>query len=346
MSVTDQESLTDMVWANSERFADAVSFRRRVDHSWSDVTARDFAAQVLAVAKGLIAAGMRPGEKIALLCGTRFEWSLLDFAIWTAGCVTVPITGGAAALRMVTGSGARAVVVETDAQRNLFASTEIPVWRLGSELTSLGREVDDRDAHARRLAVHTDDLATLAGDPASGTPAPLSHRQLLGRVRSTIARYPRLIGPGNSMLIRVPPTQQAARVLTLCGVYTRTTLAHSRNADDPLADLGTFRPTAVVTEPGLLTEVYDTAKRRAHAEDRGRFFDEAEAVAVEFSRALDGLGPTMALRGKHVLASKFVFPKLRVALGGRCVAVFAVGAPVPEQLGHFFRGIGIPVHSV
>ncbi|HEV2782942.1 MAG TPA: AMP-binding protein [Actinophytocola sp.] len=349
VSVTDQESLTDMVWANAERFGDAISFRRRADHSWLDVTARDFAAQVLAVAKGLIAAGMRPGDRIGLLCGTRYEWSLIDFAIWAAGCVTVPITDGAPAERaafILSDSDARAVVVETEAHRELVRPrTEIPVWRLGAELTELGRRVDDAEAHARRLGVRSDDVATLVYGPDG--PGTLSHRALLGRVRSTIARHAdRWFGAGNSMLIRVPLTDVVARVMALCCVYTRTTLAHSPNADDPLADLGTFRPTVVVTEPALLAQVHDAARRRAHAEDRGRFFDAAEAVAVEFSRALDGFGPAVTLRGKHLMASKFVYPKLRVALGGRCTSVVAVGAPVPERLGHFFRGIGIPVHSV
>jgi long-chain acyl-CoA synthetase len=346
VSVIEQESLTDMVFANAERFADAVSVRRRIDHSWLDVTARDFAAQVLAVARGLIAAGMEPGDRIALLCGTRYEWSLFDFAIWTAGCATVPIADGSPAERVahiLADSHARAVVVETDTHHDLVRPAGLPVWRLGAELTELGAGIDDREAHARRLGVRSDDIATVS---YAGEPEVLSHRTLLGRVRSLIVRYPRLFGAGNSMLIRVPLTHVLARVMALCCVYTRTALGHSPDGDDSRADLGTFRPTVVVTEPGLLADIHDAVKRTAHAEDRGRFFDAAEAVAVEFSRALEGFGPTLALRGKHLVASKFVYPKLRVALGGRCTAVIPVGEPLPEHLGHFFRGIGIAVHSI
>jgi long-chain acyl-CoA synthetase len=302
VAVTDEESLTDMVWANAERFADAVSFRRRAGDSWLDVTARDFAGHVLGVAKGLVAAELQPGEKVTSACTTGYEWALAEFASWAAGCVSVT-------------SGGQAVVEPAGLE----------------ELIERGRGIDDEVVHARRLAVTADDAAT----------SELTHRDLLGEVRSTIARYPRQLGAGNSMLITAPELRGPARVLALCSVYTRTTLAIGRGAD-----LGTVRPTVVVSGPELLDEVYEAARRRAHAEDRGRFFAAAEAVAVEFSRALDGLGPSLALRGKHVAASRFVYPKVRAALGGRCTAVLCVGGPVGERLRHFFRGVGVAVLSV
>ncbi len=317
---TDQESLTDMVWANAERFGDAVSFRRRVADSWLDVTAREFAGQVLGVAKGLIAAGLRPGDRVGLLCGNRFEWSVHEFAIWTAGCVVVPV--GVAGMR-------GAIVESGDAPEGL------PAWRLDGELTELGAGIEDAEVHERRLAVGSADVATAA---AAGE---RTHGELLAEARTTIARYQELLGAGNSMLINVPPTDPVAHVISLGSVYTRTTLAQSGN----IADLASYRPTVVVTDPSVLGQLRAAAKLKAHAEDRGRLYDAAEAVAVGYGRALAGHGPTVALRGKHVLASKFVYPKLRVSLGGRCVAVISVGEPLDEELEHFFLGIGIPVHS-
>jgi long-chain acyl-CoA synthetase len=301
VSVTDEESLTDMVWANAERFADVVSFRHRVDHSWLDVTAGELATQVLTVAKGLIGSGLRTGERVTSLCANGYEWAVAEFAIWAAGCVSVP--------------GERAVL-EPDGLARLAES---------------GRDVGDEALHARRLAVGAD-------DPATGE---ATHRDLLIDVRSTIATYPRLLGTGNSMLIRMPMTHPFARVAALCAIYTRTTLAIG-----PDADLGAFRPTVVVAEPALLNRVYQTARARAHTEDRGRLFDVADGVAVEYARALEGLGPSVALRGKHAMASRFVYPKVRAALGGRCTAVLCTGEPPSERLRHFFRGVGIPVHSV
>jgi long-chain acyl-CoA synthetase len=299
VSVTDEESLTDMVWANAERFADAVSFRRRVDHSWVDVTAGEFASAVLTVAKGLIGSGLRAGDPVTSLCDNGYEWALAEFGIWAAGCVSAP--------------GARAVL-----EPGGFA-------RLGE----LGRTIGDELAHARRLSVG-------ASDPAT---AEATHRELLAQVRGTVERFRRLLGTGGSMLIQLPMTHPFARLAALCAVYTRTTLAIG-------ADLNTFRPTVLVAEPEQLREIYAAARGRAHAEDRGRLFDAAHGVAVDYARALDGLGPGLALRGKHAVASRFVYPKVRAALGGRCTAVLCAGGPVSEQLRHFFTGVGIPIHFV
>jgi long-chain acyl-CoA synthetase len=330
----DRESLTDMVWANAERFADAVSFRRRIDDSWLDVTAREFAAQVLGVAKGLIAAGMRPGDRIALLCGTRYEWPVLEFAIWAAGCVSVPVQDEDELAARLAGSGARGVVVETEAQRARVSG--IPVWLLGTELTELGKGVGEDEVHRRRLAVRADDPAVL--DPAGEA----THRAVLGEVRSSVLGYDRLIGSGTSMLVELPLAEPLSRVLALSCVYTRTTLGLGRG----LADLTTFRPTVVLAEPALLERVYESAKLKAQAEDRGRLFASAELTAVAYSTAVERTGPSLALRGKHAVASRFVYPKVRAALGGRCSAVLCVGGPASERLVHFFRGLGVAVHSV
>ena len=300
--VTGSENLTDMVFANAERFGDAVSFRRREADSWLDVTAREFAAEVLSVAKGLIAAGLSAGEAVASSC-TGYEWAVAEFAVWIAGGSTEP-----------AGSPARLVT-----PADLAA------------LAERGRAVDDETAHARRLAVGAEHLAT----------ATQRHGTLLAEVRAAVARHARLIGSGHSMLIGVPVTHELVRVLALCCVYTRTTVAVGDTGD-----LGAFRPTAVVAGPELLREAHDLARHKAHAEDRGRLFDAAEAVAVAYARALDGFGPSLALRGKHVAASRFVYPKVRAALGGRCTAVLCAGEPVDERLRQFFRGIGIAVHSV
>lgn len=288
------ENLTDMVWANAERFGDAVSLRRRAEDAWVDITAREFAAEVGIVAKGLIGAGLRPGDRVALPPST--EWPLAEFAVWAAGGITAPE---------------------------------------GEEFrTEPGVEISDEELHARRLAVGPQDTATVRDGRE------VRHGEVLAEVRDTIAAYPTLLGPGNSMLVHL--TGWFARIMSLACVYTRTTVGHSAR----VGDVGTFRPTAVVTEPRLLEQVYTAAKVRAHAEDRGRLFHAAAAVAVDYSTAVKrGGGPSVALRGKHLMASKFLYPKLRVALGGRCTAVISVGEPVDERLEHFFAGIGIPVHS-
>src|ERR1700741_4921825 len=188
-----------MVWANAERFGSSIGVRRRADGSWLDVPTREFAGQVLDVAKGLIAAGLRPGDRIALYASNRYEWTLFDFAAWTAGCQTVPIDTDAPVELVewiLSDSGACAVVLESRTQREILRRIvdRLPelgwVWQLDggegdpdveldadivpaiAELTDLGREGEDSLAHERRLAVSPDAVATLVYPSAERLPKP------------------------------------------------------------------------------------------------------------------------------------------------------------------------------
>jgi long-chain acyl-CoA synthetase len=361
ISVTADENLTDMVWANADRFGDAVSFRRLLDGSWVDVTTREFAAHVLAIAKGLIATGLRPGDRVAVLSKTRYEWSLFDFAIWTAGCATVPIYETSPADQVawiLSDSGARAVVVETTAHHKLVDSLvdRLPelarVWQIDAakdlapaldELTALGAQVDDETVHDLRRSIRADDTATLvytSGTTGRPKGVELTHRNLLAEVRADLAAFPQLLRSGNSMLVFLPLAHMFARAISICCVYARTTLGHLPDVKTLVQDLGTFRPTFVVAVPRVFEKVYNSARQQAHADGRGWIFDAAEALATDYSHAIR---PGLALKAKHLVADRLVYSKLRVALGGRCEAAICGGAPLGAQLAHFFRGIGVPV---
>jgi len=364
--VAAEENLTDMVWANAERFGNAVSFRRRVDGTWVDVTARDFAAQVLAVAKGLIASGVQPGDRIGLLSKTRYEWSLLDFAIWSVGGVVVPIYETSSAEQVewiLSDSAAKAVFIETSAHRATVDSVvdRLPevrhVWQIdgpGSdgaagaidELTALGAESSDDDVRERRRLVGADDTATLvytSGTTGRPKGCELTHRNLLSEVRGALVAFPELLIAGNSLLVFLPLAHILARALAICGVYSRVTLGHTSDVKNLVEDLGSFRPSFVVAVPRVFEKVYNGAKQKAHAGGKGKIFDAAEATAVEYSQALDKGSVGLVLKAKHALFAKLVYTKLQAALGGRCIAAVSGGAPLGERLAHFFRGVGVPV---
>jgi len=360
-TVSDDENLADVVWANAERFGDSVSFRKQVDGSWLDVTARDFAAEVLAVAKGLIQAGVAQGDRVGLMSKTRYEWTLIDFAIWAAGGVTVPIYDTSSAEQVhwiLADSGATGVFVETDghvAKLDEVRSrlTECAhTWQIDGgkpavgELTTLGTDLADDDVHARRRAVRADAVATVvytSGTTGRPKGVELTHRNLLSEIRAAVEAFPQLMEPGNSLLAFLPLAHILARAIAITAVSARVTLGHTSDIKNLVADLGTYRPTFVVAVPRVFEKVYNGAQLKAHSEGKGKIFDAAEATAVAYSQALDGGGAGIGLKLKHAVFDKLVYTKLRAALGGRCKAAVSGGAPLGDRLAHFFRGIGVPV---
>ncbi|WP_037809837.1 MULTISPECIES: AMP-dependent synthetase/ligase [Amycolatopsis] len=359
--VTDDENLADVVWANAERFSDVVSFRRQVEGTWLDVTAKDFADQVAAVAKGLIAAGVGHGDRVALMSKTRYEWTLVDFAIWAAGAVTVPIYETSSPEQVhwiLSDSAAKAVVVETGAHRKAVdeisgrLSTLENIWQIegGSpavdELTALGAEVSDEDLHTRRRGVTANETATIvytSGTTGRPKGVELTHRNLLAEIRADIEAFPELMEQGNSLLCFLPLAHILARAIAITALTARVTLGHTPDVKNLVPDLGTFRPTFVVAVPRVFEKVYNTAKQKAHADGKGKIFDAAEATAVAYSEAQEKGGAGLSLRAKHLVFDKLVYGKLRAALGGRCIAAVSGGAPLGARLAHFFRGIGVPV---
>ena len=369
--MTDEESLTDMVWANAERFGATIGFRRRLAGSWVDVTTREFATGVLELAKGMIAAGLQPGDRVALLSGPRYEWTLFDFACWTVGCVTVPIAATATPAEVewiLSDSGACGVVVETAGHRETVRRVvdRLPevvwVWQVDgglsgsgeladdvpsavAELTALGTQIYDDRAHERRLAVRADDVATvLYPDGDHPKRVELTHGELLSAVRAMIAEYPALLRADNSLLVLLQLADLPTRVATLACVYTRTTLGLVPGEDDLFTDLGVFRPRVIVADAELLGRFHDAARAKAYADGNMVVFDTAESVAMSYGAR--GGAVSLALRLKHVVASRMVYPKLRAAFGGRCVAAFTSGEPLDTSRVNFYRGIGIDVHEL
>ncbi|EHR62169.1 AMP-dependent synthetase/ligase [Saccharomonospora cyanea] len=360
-AVADDENMSDVVWVNAERFGETVSFRRQLDGSWRDVTAREFAAQVLSVAKGLVKAGVGQGDRVALMSKTRYEWTLVDFAIWAAGGVTVPIYETSSAEQahwILTDSGAKVVVVETAAHAETIESvrSRLPeldhVFQIEGDkpavdrLTELGGELADDEVHGRRRAVKASDTATIvytSGTTGRPKGVVLTHRNLLAEVRADIKAFPKLMEAGNSLLLFLPLAHILARAIAITAFTSRVTLGHTADIKDLVSDLGTFRPTFVVAVPRVFEKVYNGAKLKAHSEGKGKIFDAAEATAVAYSQAQDTGRTGFGLRLKHTVFDKLVYTKLRAALGGRCIAAVSGGAPLGGRLAHFFRGIGVPV---
>ncbi len=357
--VGSDEALTDMLVENVTRHGDEVGLRRRVDGRWTDVTWREFGEQVAGVAKGLIAGGVQAGDRVALQAKTRYEWTVCDYAIWAAGAVVVPIYETSSADQVawiLADSGATVVVVERaehaaavesvrDQAPDLRAVFVIDDDAVGT-LTAAGRDVPDSELDARRATLRADSLATLiytSGTTGRPKGCELTHRNFLFEVGNGMSLLGRFMNPEGSLLLFIPLAHVLARVLQVGAVKNRTVIGHTPDVKNLVEDLGEFKPTFVLAVPRVFEKVYNSAKAKAEGDGKGKIFDKAAQVAIDWSRAQDTGGPGLALRAQHALFDKLVYGKLRAALGGRCLGAISGGAPLGERLGHFFRGIGVTV---
>jgi long-chain acyl-CoA synthetase len=366
-AVDDKESLSDAVYDNAEHHPDVVSFRRKVAGSWVDVTAADFAEQVTGIARGLIGAGVAHGDRVAVLSRTRFEWTVIDYAIAAIGAITVPIYQTSSTEQIawiLSDSGAVAIAVESDEHRNVVEALRrdggaLPglrlVWQIeptdGStpavdHLIAEGASVDESEVTARRDAVGAEDLATLiytSGTTGRPKGCELTHRNLLTELKTAMQVFPDLLSEQGSLLLFLPLAHVLAKIIQCGGVYSRTTIGHVPDTKSLLPDLAAFQPTFVLSVPRVFEKVFTGAQQKAHAGGKGKIFDAAAATAEQWSRAQPS--PGLTLRVKHAVFDKLVYSTLRAALGGRCTAAVSGGAALGERLGHFFRGIGIPVYE-
>ncbi len=361
--VQPDDNITDDVFGNAQDWPDTVGLKRRTSVGWMPVTWHDFAAEVRDIAAGLIAVGVRPGDRVGLMSRTRFEWTLLDYAILTAGAVIVPIypTSSLEQVEWILGdSGAVAVVVETDAHAAILAEAraDLPglahVWQIDgsrfggiAELKAGGAQVTMRQVEERRRSRGADDLAEIvytSGTTGRSKGCMLSHRNIIANTRNCMQNdgFPKVFNEHHSTLLFLPLAHSYAQLIQYGAVYSRTVLGLTDMAD-AVAELPAFKPTAVLSVPRVWEKAYNSAKRQAAAGGHGKIFANAEATAVAYSQALDAGGPGLALRLKHLLYDRLVYGKLRAALGGKVQYTWSAAAPLGTHLGHFFRGCGVNV---
>ncbi len=360
VEVPPDAALPDLLTRAAHDHPDHVQVRRRDGQRWVDVSSSELLDQVTAVARGLVAAGVAPGDRVGIMSRTRYEWTVVDLAVWFAAAVPVPLyeTSSADQVAWVLGdSGAVACVVETAEHAALVGSVRggLPdlreVWTIDDgaldELAVAGAPVADSELVARRAALRADSLATLiytSGTTGRPKGCMLTHGNLLSGVQSSLSVLHGVFAADSSTLLFLPLAHVFARTIEVGCLVSGVTLAHTPGTTELLADLATSRPTFVLSVPRVFEKVFNGAQAKARADGKGRVFDRAAAHAVAYSEALDAPGgPGTVLRLQHRLYDRFVYAKLRAALGGRAESAVSGGAPLGARLGHFFRGIGVTV---
>ncbi|WP_329494650.1 long-chain fatty acid--CoA ligase [Kitasatospora herbaricolor] len=353
-------NLSDLVHQNAERHPGVAVLSRKADGQWSDLTAAQFLAEVHSAAKGLIAAGIVPGDRVGVMSRTRYEWTLLDFAIWSAGAITVPVyeTSSAEQVEWILGdSGAVAVVTETDAHAAVVEQVRerLPelrqTWQIErgalAALAVAGADVTEATVTERRSVPTADSIATIvytSGTTGRPKGCQLTHGNFLAELGNVTARLEPLFRTGeSSVLLFLPLAHVLGRIAEIAAAIAPIKLGHVSDIKDVTAELASFRPTLILGVPRVFEKVYNTARAKAQADGKGKIFDRAADTAIAYSRALDQGGAGLGLRLRHALFDKLVYSKLRAALGGRATHAISGGAPLGERLGHFYRGIGFTV---
>src|SRR4051794_18408735 len=316
-------NLTDMLWTNERDHPESVVFSRRTPSGWTDVTSRQFAEEVRALAAGFVASGVQVGDRVGLMSRTRYEWALADFAIWTAGGITVPIYETSSAEQVewiLSDSGAVAVVVESDNHADTVASVHdrLPelrhTWGIDTgdldKLVEQGKGVERATLDARHGALTPDTLATtIYTSGTTGRPkgCELTHGNFLFDIASTTAGLHEFYNDTGSTLLFLPLAHVFGRIIQLGSTANRVRVGHTADVKNLLADLAAFQPTFLLSVPRVFEKVYNASKQKAHADGKGKIFDVAERVAIAYSEGLDRGKVGVNTKVQHAIFDKLVY---------------------------------------
>ncbi len=371
-TIPDDASMADTVFRQEKESPNFVPFKLpKAGGGWTDVTAAEFAKKVTAVAKGLVASGVQLGDRVGILASTRYEWVLLDYAIWTAGGCTVAIYESSAAEQakwILEDSGTVLLVVEgpkhaatiseiSDSLPELRETLQIDggsseargvVTGAIDELIGRGKDVSDEDVHTRRKQVTASSPATLiytSGTTGRPKGVQLTHSNLYAESKAVRGDLADLFIEGNRTLMFLPLAHVFARAISVGALDAKVTIAHTSDWSTLVEQFGAFKPDFILSVPRVFEKVFNSAKQKAHDGGKGKIFDAATATAIAWSEAKQSGSVGVVLNLKHAVFDKLVYSKLQAALGGNCKAAVSGGGPLGARLGHFFNGAGVTIYE-
>ena len=347
--------IAERAWFEPER----ITMSRPLGEGWQPVTAREVDEEIRATAKGLIAAGVQIGDRVAIMARTRYEWTILDFATWFAGAVVVPIYDTSSAEQIdwiLNDSHSVGIIVETPALRDLV-QTVLPshtrhVWTMTDDVLAIlreaGKHIGDDEIDRRRNALVPSSLATLiytSGTTGKPKGVQLTHGNFLAECGNVVQGASELfLKPGGSTLLFLPVAHVFGRMVEIGSIAAGLHMAHCSDPAGRLPmDLASFKPTFVLAVPRIFEKIYNGAEARAEAAGKGKIFKKAADVAIAYSEALDKKGMSPVLKIKHAIFDKLVYSKIRAGMGGQVEAAISGGAPLGVRLGHFYRGAGVTI---
>ncbi len=362
VDVPRNTNTTDLVLRQANKASNPALFARLdAQKHWVDITATAFRDDVSALAKGLMASGIGAGDRVGIMARTRYEWSLVDFAIWFAGAVSVPIyeTSSPSQVAWNLGdSGAVAVFVETAHHENMVRQAATAesltalshVWQLdGSgldELRKAGRAIPDAQLEERRTCRGLDDIATIiytSGTTGRPKGCELTHGNFVELSDNALGVLSDVVPEGSQTIMFLPLAHVFARFISVLAVAAGAKVAHTPDIKNLLSDLQSFQPTFILAVPRVFEKIYNSAALKAESEGKGKIFARAADTAIAYSRARQDGNVPFLLKVGHAVFDRLVYAKLRAAMGGHIKHAVSGGGPLGERLGHFFQGIGLQI---
>lgn len=355
------DNITDLLETRFSLTPDLVLFGiQQKDGTWAPITVSEFREHVMSLAKGFIAAGIKPGDKIGMMCKVSYEWTLVDFAMFYAGATLVPVYETSSPSQIaytLNDSGATGLIVETAEYFQRFDEIrpETPlvesVWQLHlndvDKLITAGVDVTDEELEARRTSAQSSDLATLiytSGSTGNPKGCILSHGNFVDTIRNSALEMDEVVGmPGASTLLFITAAHVFARFISILCVHSGVRVGHQSDTKLLLPSLGSFQPTFLLAVPRVFEKVFNSSEQKAEAAGKGAIFRKAAATAIAYSRALDAGKVPLGLKLQFAVLDKLVLSKLRHALGGKVVYAISGSAPLGSRLGHFYRSLGFRV---
>ncbi len=361
--VPRDSNTTHLVIKQAEKASNPALFATKDSSGqWNDIRAKDFLSDVRVLAKGLMASGVQAGDRVAIMARTRYEWSLVDFAIWFAGGVSVPVyeTSSPSQVGWILGdSGAMAAFVESGRHENVVrqavASENLDatfkhVWQFdGNGLDSLraaGTAIEDAALEERRRLAGLDDVATIiytSGTTGKPKGCELTHGNFVELSENAAASLPEVAHEGAQTIMFLPLAHVFARFISVLCVAAGATVAHTPDVKNLLPDLQSYKPTFILAVPRVFEKVYNNSMLKAEDGGKGKIFHAGADVAIAWSKAEQAGKVPLGLKVKHAIFDRLLYGKIRTAMGGRVQHAVSGGAPLGDRLGHFFHGIGLMV---
>ncbi|GAA2174950.1 AMP-dependent synthetase/ligase [Agrococcus versicolor] len=349
----------DLLRERMRQTPDAPLFAVPEGAGWRDISTREFHAQVIALAKGLVAAGVEPGDRIGIMSRVRYEWTLIDFAVWYAGAILVPVYETSAPSQIqwiLSDAGATRVIVETAEMLSRLdeVQADLPgigdVWRIDSnhldELVAGGIDVPDEEIERRSRLANADDVATLiytSGSTGRPKGVVLTNANFVELSRNAAIDLREVVSLGASTLLFITTAHVFARFIAVLALTAGVKVGHQPDTKRLVESMTSFSPTFLLAVPRVFEKVFNVSEQKAEAGGKGKIFRKAAEVAVAHSKATDAGKVPLALALQFRVFDALVYRKLKAALGGRVQYAVSGSAPLSTFLGHFYRSLGIRI---